>query len=148
MKDKLIKILKSETGAYLFFGLMVTVVNYISFVLALMVLGYEQVLLVNTIAFVCAVIFAYITNKLFVFKSKSWSWSTLRVEIPAFLSARILSYFFEQFGLYVSVDILKLEQYEVLGIDGVLIAKVVLSIVVVISNWVISKFFIFKKDRG
>ncbi len=149
MKDKILNILKNETGSYLFYGVLTTVINYLSFSLALTFLGYDRILIVNTISFICAVVFAYVTNKLFVFKSKSWKWSTLKVEIPSFLSARILSYFFEQFGLYLSVDIFHLERYSLLGIDGVFVfmTKIGLSFAVVILNWAVSKFFIFKRDR-
>lgn len=147
MKDKIIKLTKSETGLYLFYGVMTTVVNYVSFWLALQLFGYDRILIVNTISFVCAVVFAYITNKLFVFKSKSWKMSVLKVEIPSFLSARILSYLFEQLGLYLSANVLHLERYSVLEIDGVLIAKIILSFAVVLLNWAISKFLIFKKNR-
>lgn len=147
MKDKIIKLTKSETGLYLFYGVMTTVVNYVSFWLALQMFGYDRILIVNTISFVCAVVFAYITNKLFVFKSKSWKMSVLKVEIPSFLSARILSYLFEQLGLYLSANVLHLERYSVLEIDGVLIAKIILSFTVVLLNWAISKFLIFKKNR-
>ena len=147
MKEKILKIIKSETFLYLFYGILTTAVNYLSFWAALKTLGYNYILIVNTISFICAVIFAYITNKLFVFKSKSWKWSVLKVEIPSFLSARIISYFFEQLGLYLSVTVFHIERYSFLGLDGAYITKIVLSFVVVILNWAVSKFFIFKKDR-
>ena len=145
MKEKILTIIKSETGSYLIFGVMTTVVNYVSFILFLKLLGYNRVLLVNTIAFIFAATFAYITNKLFVFHSKSWEIKVLLKEVIAFFSARIMSYLFEQAGLYLSTDILRLEKFSVLGVNGVLIAKVVLSFAVVLLNWVVSKFFIFKQ---
>ena len=104
MNNKIIKLIKSETGLYLFYGVLTTVVNYVSFWLALQLLGYDYILMVNTISFFCAVIFAYVTNKIFVFKSKSWEMGVLKVEIPSFLSSRLLSYLFEQAGLYISAD--------------------------------------------
>ena len=146
-KDKILNFFKSETISYLFYGVLTTVVSYVSFYIASLILSYDFILIINTISFICAVVFAYITNKLFVFKSKSWKWSTLKIEIPSFLSARIFSYLLEQFGLYLSVNVLHLEQYSVFEINGVYIAKIVLSFAVVILNWAISKFFIFKKDR-
>lgn len=146
MKEKIIRLIKSETGLYLVFGFLTTAVNYISFWIALQYLGYERILTVNTVSFVCAVIFAYTTNKIFVFKSTSWQAAVLFKEMLSFLSARLLSYFFEQAGLYLCTDILKLEKYSVLGINGVLIAKVVLSFLVVLLNWAVSKFFIFKNN--
>lgn len=147
MKNKILKLFKTETVAYLFYGVLTTIVSYLSFYLASLVLSYDYILIINTVSFVCAVVFAYITNKLYVFKSKSWKWQVLKVEIPSFLSARILSYFLEQFGLYLSVNVLHLDLCFVFGINCVYIAKIVLSFVVVILNWVISKFFVFKIDR-
>lgn len=147
MTNKILNFFKKETISYLFYGVLTTVVSYTSFYIASLILSYDFILIINTISFICAVVFAYITNKLFVFKSKSWKWSTLKIEIPSFLSARIFSYFLEQFGLYLSVNVLHLEQYSVFEINGVYIAKIVLSFAVVILNWAISKFFIFKKDR-
>lgn len=145
MKEKIFKIVRNEAFLYLFFGLLTTVVNYASFLLFLQFLGYDKVLIVNTISFVFASSFAYITNKLFVFQSKSWKFKILCKEILSFFSARIFSYFFEQIGLYVSTDIMNLERFSIFGIDGILISKVMLSFLAVLLNWVFSKFFIFKK---
>ena len=145
MINKIIKLIRSEAGLYLIFGFMTTIVNYVTFWLALQILGYEEILVVNTISFISAVVFAYITNKIFVFKSKEWKWSVLRKELISFISARILSYLFEQLGLFFSANILHLEKYIIFGVDGVLISKVILSFAVVLLNWFISKFYIFKK---
>lgn len=145
--NKILNFFKKETISYLFYGVLTTVVSYVSFYIASLILSYDFILIINTISFICAVVFAYITNKLFVFKSKSWKWSTLKIEIPSFLSARIFSYFLEQFGLYLSVNVIHLERYSVFEINGVYIAKIVLSFAVVILNWAVSKFLIFKKDR-
>lgn len=145
MKDKIINLLKSETGLYIVFGVLTTVVNYIVFVLFSFVLGYEKVLLVNTISFLVAVAFAYITNKLYVFKSPSFAPKVLLKEISAFLSARIFSYILEQIGLYISVDLIHLEAYSFLGIDAVLISKAFLNVIVILLNYIFSKFIIFKK---
>ncbi len=148
MLSKLLKIAKSETGLYLIFGGLTTLVNYIVFIVFLAVLGYDRVLLVNTLAFVIAATFAYFTNKLFVFHSTEWKFKVLIREAVAFFAARIFSYLFEQAGLYLSTDVLRLERFSLLGLDGVLIAKILLSVGVVLINWVISKFFIFKKTKG
>lgn len=145
MIKKIINFIKSETGLYLIFGFLTTVVNYAAFLISLKYLGYGKVLAANSISFVFAVIFAYVTNKIFVFKSTSWNIAVLIKEIPSFFSARILSYFFEQAGLYLSTDILKLEKYSFFGINGILISKVILSFLVVLLNWAVSKFFIFKR---
>lgn len=63
------------------------------FGLGILLFGEEYTLLINVGCFIVAASFAYVTNKLFVFDSKSWDWTVLRKEIPAFFSARILSVF-------------------------------------------------------
>lgn len=145
LKEKIIKLLKSEAGSYLFFGAMTTLVNYIVFIIFSFILGYDRVLIVNTISFIVAVIFAYITNKLYVFHSNSWKPNVLVGEILSFASARIFSYFVEQIGLYLSTDIWHLEKFKIWFVDGIMISKVVLSVLVILLNWVFSKFFIFRK---
>ena len=147
MIAKLLKLAKSETGLYLIFGALTTLVNYIVFIIFAAVLGYARVLTVNTIAFVIAASFAYFTNKIFVFGSKNWNFKTLIKEIPAFFAARIFSYLFEQAGLYLATDVLKLQGFSIFGVDAILLVKLILSVGVIIINWVISKFFIFKKSK-
>lgn len=145
MKNKLINMITVEAGMYLIFGVLTTIVNYGAFWIFLHLLGDELVLTVNTIAFVFAVTFAYITNKIFVFKSKSWKPKILIKEISSFLAARIVSYFFEQAGLFVCVEYLHVGEIKILGFDGILVSKVILSFVAVLVNYVFSKFIIFKK---
>lgn len=101
----------------------------------------------NAVAFVAAVAFAYITNKLFVFESKSWSGKVLLRELPAFVGARLLSFGLEELGLLICMWI-QVEQYSLFGLNGILVAKVVLSLVVVVLNYFFSKCFIFKKSKG
>lgn len=145
MRKKILSLITSEAGMYLIFGVLTTVVNYGAFWIFLKILGDDLVLTVNTIAFVFAVTFAYITNKIFVFKSKSWKPKILSKEIFSFLAARIASYFFEQIGLFICVEYLNVGEKTLLGFDGILVSKVILSFVAVLVNYVFSKFIIFKK---
>ena len=135
----------NETIAYLFFGVLTTVVNYVVFLLAVWLLGKSLALWCNVIAFVAAIIFAYVTNKLFVFDSKSWAWGVLRREIPTFIGGRLFSFGLEELGLWICVDVLLVGEYTLLGIDGVLIAKAALNVVVIVVNYILSKFLIFRK---
>ena len=116
-----------------------------------MALGDERYLVSNVIAWFAAVIFAYITNKLWVFESKSWSIKVLLKEIPSFFAARVLSFLIEEFGLYVFVDLLSFNEISLkilsFEIGGELIAKVILAVIVVILNYVFSKLVIFKKKK-
>lgn len=137
----------NETISYLFFGVLTTVVNYIVFWLALRLMGENNALWANVIAFVAAIIFAYVTNKLFVFDSKSWAWSVLCREIPTFIGGRLFSFGLEELGLWLCVDVLAVGEYALFGINGVLIAKAVLNIVVIVVNYILSKFLIFRKKN-
>ena len=137
---------------YLFFGVLTTLVNFIAFYLFSLLLSDELYLVTNVIAWVIAVIFAFITNKLFVFRSGSFRLSVLIRQIPEFIGARAASLAIEEIGLWLLVDILGMKGIgaELLSIhiSGELIAKVILAVIVVILNYFFSKFIIFKKGSG
>ncbi len=140
-----------ELITYVFFGGLTTVVNLIVFKLSGMVLGDERYLISNTIAWIVAVIFAFITNKLWVFESKSLSAKVLFKEIPSFFAARVLSFIIEEIGLFVLVDLLGFSKYSLnvmsIEISGEMISKLILAVVVVIFNYFCSKLIIFKKKK-
>ena len=149
--DKLKKLLNRETILYLIFGVATTLVNYIVFFLFLeMVLDGQNSPLANAVAFVAAVIFAFVVNKVYVFESKSWSLDALKREVPSFLAARVGSFLIEEVALIICEDILHLENAIVLQLgttqfSGIAAAKIALSVIVVILNYVFCKWFIFKK---
>ncbi|MEG1132370.1 MAG: GtrA family protein [Romboutsia sp.] len=144
---KIIKqlLLNKETLSYLFFGVLTTVVNYTVFVGSLFLLEGERPLLANTIAFILATLFAYITNKAWVFKSNDWNIKNLTAEIVSFSGIRTLSFFFEQIGLSIFISVFNIGEYVIFGVNGVIIIKIILSFIVVIANYALSKFFIFNK---
>ena len=147
--DKLKEILQTrrEEIFYLIFGVLTTLINYIVFLVLTVILGDAPftVMIINIIAWVAAVAFAYITNKLYVFESKSWDLNILKHEIPAFLGARVASFLLEEAGLYIATYWLHMENVVIFGIGGLLIAKIALNVLVVIVNYFFSKFLIFKK---
>ena len=149
--DKLKKIFNRETILYLFFGVMTTVVNYVVFWLCYEVLlGREGSLIANAVAFVAAVIFAFVVNKVFVFESKSWALAVVLKEIPPFVASRVASFGIEELGLFISESLLGWNEIVVLrwmgtAIDGVTLTKLALSVIVVIVNYVFCKWFVFKK---
>lgn len=145
--DLITKILKNETISYLFFGVLTTVVNYTIFVVGLSLAGEKEVLIVNMNAFIGATIFAYITNKLFVFNSVGWKIKQIVMELGKFVGARVFSLVIEQLGLYIATEHFNVGEYFVLSINGVVITKVVLSFVAVLLNYFASKFIIFKKEK-
>lgn len=149
--DKIKKILNRETVLYIIFGVATTAVNYVVFYLLYNVLwNQSRSLAANAAAFVAAVIFAFVVNKLFVFESKSWNMDTLKREIPSFLAARIGSFGIEEAGLFLCEKVLKLGGVIAITLGGVAldwitVAKVALAFVVVALNYVFCKLFIFRK---
>ena len=149
--EKLKKLLNRETVLYIIFGVATTVVNYAVFHLLYNVLWQQRnSLTANAAAFVAAVIFAFVVNKLFVFESRSWNADTLKREIPSFLAARIGSFGIEEAGLFLAEKVLKLGGViaSTLGtvvLDWITVIKVALAFVVVALNYVFCKLFVFKK---
>ena len=145
------KLLNRETILYLIFGVATTVVNYVVFWLIYdLICGKDHSLLANGVAFVAAVIFAFVVNKMYVFESRSWTAEALKREVPAFLASRIGSFLVEEAGLFVCEYVLKLNgvilmEYAGIQVDGITAAKLALSVIVVILNYVFCKWFVFKK---
>ena len=124
----------SEILWYGFFGVLTTLINIISFDI-LDKVG-VQVYLANFIAWVLSVLFAFITNKLFVFESKSFNAKILFKEMLSFFVARIVSLGIDMGGMYVLLDVFKLKK---------MLSKIVVNVIVIVANYIFSKLFVFKK---
>ena len=133
---------------YLFFGVLTTIVNYVSFAIALRLLGTAGTLAANAVSFVLATVFAYVTNKRFVFRSPGWHPSIIIREFTAFTGARLFSFALEELGLLIGVHGLGVARYAWLGVNGVLLLKVILSFVSVLLNYLFSRYWIFGKKQG
>ena len=127
-----------EVINYLVFGVLTTLVNFIVYIGLAKVLNVNEIL-ANIEAWILSVIFAYITNKLYVFKSKTKVLKKIIREFASFLACRLFSGILDIVSFYIFVKIL--------NIDDIL-AKVIVAIVLVILNYVFSKFFIFKKQEN
>jgi putative flippase GtrA len=128
---------KYEKGLlYVFYGGLTTLVSlgtqYLCYYIGL------NTAVQTTISWVCAVTFAYVTNKFWVFDSKSTEKKTLLREILQWYGARLVSYFLELGFLILTVDILGY---------NLLLMKIIGQIFVMIINYAFSKFVIFKKDN-
>ena len=129
---------------YLLFGGMTTVVSWGTYSLFVKAIG-MSVGVGNILSWICAVLFAFVTNKLFVFESKTWQPATALREFVSFIGARLATGVIEWFGVpYFSTHGLT---HPLFGVKG-LLAKIVVSIVVIILNYIFSKFLVFiKKDK-
>ena len=89
----------------------------------------------TVIAWTVAVIFAFVTNKLIVFESKSWKPAVAGKEFIGFIGARLFSLLVELLCMFIMVTLLHWNEF---------VAKVIVQIIVVILNYVFSKLIIFK----
>ena len=121
---------------YGIFGVLTTIVNLVVYNLCYYQAGINNIVS-NTLAWILAVAFAYFTNKIWVFESKSWGWHVLKREVPAFVSCRLATGIMDILIMFVSVDIL--------GMHAMLM-KIISNVLVIVLNYVFSKLVIFKKS--
>lgn len=134
MIKKLIDTYK-EIISYLFFGVCTTVVNFVIYFACTKIFGINY-LLANAISWAGAVAFAYVTNRIWVFKSKTKGIRAIFKEITAFVGCRLLSGAMDMLIMFIGVDLL--------GISDD-ITKLLTQVVVVVLNYVFSKLIIFRK---
>lgn len=120
---------------YIIFGVLTTAVNYLVYIPCLNLLGLSASVS-NVIAWCVAVLFAFLTNKPFVFESKDWSVKTVVPEFTKFVGTRVASGLVETLILLITVDLL--------GWNGN-IWKLVTNVIVVILNYIGSKLLVFRK---
>lgn len=115
---------------YIIFGILTTIINIISYHLLFNILQCTN-LISNILAWILAVIFAYLTNRRFVFKSYS---KNIINEVVSFFGCRLLTGLLDIVIMYISVDLL--------FING-LVMKCFSNAVVIIINYIASKKIIF-----
>lgn len=119
---------------YIFFGVLTTAVNYLIYLPMFNLCGLSAAVS-NVIAWVGAVIFAFLTNKPVVFHSHDWSAKTVIPELTKFVSCRLASGVLETAILLLTVDCLHWNGN---------IWKLITQVLVVIINYVGSKLLVFK----
>ncbi len=134
--EKLKKYLTQETLSYLIFGVLTTLVDFIVYLICIKLS--VNYLVANIIGWCFAFLFAFVTNKLIVFKSNSVKWNVLVNEFFGFLGARLSSLLFSLVFIYLTVTVFQIND---------IVAKIFSSIFVVIINYVLSKFLIFNNKE-
>ena len=124
-----------ELIAYVFWGAATTAVNYCVYFLCTQGLQIHYIA-GNVLSWIAAVVFAFVVNKLFVFASKSWAAGKVLSELWKFVSARILSGALETGILFLLVELCRLPDAPV---------KIAAGVLVIILNYAVSKWLIFKK---
>ena len=145
LKERVFRLATGEAARYLFIGVCTTVVNLVSFwaLCSLTPLGRSDggITAANVISIILAIAFAYVTNKVFVFRSKTNSIAALFSEMTKFVGARLVTMALEVGGVWLVVSVL--HQHPMVG-------KLVTQGFVIVGNYVLSKFLVFNrsgKDR-
>lgn len=130
------KFMTKEVILYVIFGVFTTVVNVGTFYVLTTHLEFNENL-ANIIAIILAVVFAYITNRKMVFNSTASNFKQVFFEMCKFFSARFFTMLVEFFGFMLLFDVLHIPN---------LISKLSITVLVIVLNFFLSKFFAFKKN--
>lgn len=143
MINKIKKLYKKyeEPILYLFFGGLTTIISVGLFAILGMFFDVENNAIVNGACVVfkniIAITFAYITNRIFVFKSKTSGFEAISHEVITFFGARLATLLFEIVFMIIATNVLH---------QDALIMNIIAQVVIVILNYVFSKLWIFKSD--
>lgn len=131
MKDLIQK--NKEVIMYLIFGVLTTVVNIVVYYIFNDVLQVHY-MISNVIAWILSVLFAYITNRKYVFESNS---DSIITEFTKFVGSRVSTGILDMVMMWLFVDLLQ---------GGSMLSKIISNAFVIISNYVLSRLFVFKKE--
>lgn len=130
------RVFNRENVSYLIFGVLTTLINILVYGFCYNTLGIHN-LISNVIAWILAVLFAYVVNKLFVFRSVTHGLSQTLHEFALFIGARFFSLGIDELGMWILVNILTVNE---------IISKIFMNIIVLIINYFFSKTVIFNKN--
>lgn len=139
-KEKRLSLLKDfynnhqEVILYLFFGGLTFCISITSYSLLCVVFRWNE-LISNIFSWIAAVSFAYITNRIWVFKTNAQSFHEIISEISSFVGGRIATLIIEELILFIFIILLKFDKIAV---------KMVAQVVVIALNYIISKILVFK----
>ena len=125
-----------EIMLYLVFGVLTTLVDWVvSFALYRLPINTH---IANVIAWVAAVLFAYVTNRVWVFESKREGVRAIARELGVFAGGRVATLAMQELVFLALHDMLHISEY---------IVKVIAAVLVVIGNYAVSKWIVFRKDE-
>lgn len=124
---------------YLFFGGCTFLVSMVSYYILKLILGDEYYMVANIISWILAVLFAYITNRIFVFKSTVTGFVGILKELWMFVACRLSTGVMEIVIMFVGVSLLHIND---------LLVKGVAQVLVILSNYVLSKLIIFRNNSS
>ena len=131
------KLITKEVILYIIFGILTTIINLGSFYIMNSILDWDENIS-NFVAIVLAVLVAYITNKDLVFHSEAKSIKDRVIQFVKFMIGRVFTMIVEFVGGIILFQ---------LPIPNI-ISKAFLTLIVIILNFFISKFFAFKRESN
>lgn len=135
IKNLLIKY--REIILYVIFGGLTTIVDWAVYFPLVNIIGVDYQA-ANVLGWIVAVLFAYVTNRIFVFQSKVTGFCRIVSELLKFAGGRIFSLLVQMLLMWVLVDLYRFsENY----------TKLFVAVIVVIINYVISRLFVFVKRK-
>ncbi len=144
IKEIIKKACTKEVISYIIFGILTTVVNIIVSYILKAVFKIEGNI-ASTIGIICSILFAYFTNREWVFESKANKAKEKWEEFGKFILGRVLTMIIEILGVYILNDIIHIFYGIFSDNTAYLINKCIITVIVIILNFFISKFFAFKK---
>lgn len=126
-----------EQILYIVFGVLTTAINIIAFFVCSRLVNLSLIPS-NIIAWILSVLFAFITNKIYVFNSKNYSFSVVLRELVDFIVARGATGILDLGLMYLFVSIIGIED---------MISKIIINIIVIILNYILSKLYVFKNKK-
>lgn len=124
-----------EQILYIVFGVLTTAINIVSFFLFTRVFG-MGLLASNIGAWIASVIFAFITNKIYVFDSRDYTLNVVTKELVDFTVSRGATGVLDMGLMYLFVSVIHMED---------MVSKIIINVIVIILNYVLSKLYVFKK---
>lgn len=128
-----------EIVNYLIVGVLTTVVSWVAYALCKLVFDVNNAFLMQVavvIRWIAGVTFGYFTNRRFVFKSRN---PNMLKEAMDFTAGRVLTLFLDMFIMWLLPSVFHMNDW---------IATFVSAVAVTVSNYILSKFFVFKKKKG
>lgn len=123
---------KKEAIRYLFWGVITVVVNYVSYILLKIIMPYQAA---NLISIVFTKVFAYCTNKKFVFQTET-NLKEQAKEIVRYILGRGITGLIDFFGLIILTELLLVDDR---------LGKMIMIVVTTVLNYLFGKLFVFRK---
>ncbi|PTU47784.1 teichoic acid glycosylation protein [Paenibacillus polymyxa] len=127
--------LGKELVNYVVFGILTTIINLIIYALFTKVLGADYKLSI-TVAWLISIIFAFVTNKLYVFKKNDSQLTSLPKEFSLFFLIRLSSLCLDFILMIVLIQNVRMDDF---------LAKIIVNFIVIAVNYLASKYLVFMK---